>query len=57
MQNVHGKDTPRGCRPAGSGYAEEVSVEPHEPVSCAGVVDDAGDRVVVELARLLPPVA
>ncbi len=45
-----------GGRPAGSGYAEEVSVEPHEPVSCAGVVDDAGGCVVVELARLLPPV-
>ena len=41
----------------GSGYAEEVGVEPHEAVSCAGVVDDAGGRVVVELARLLPPVA
>jgi len=41
----------------GSGYAEEVSVEPHEAVSCAGVVDDAGGRVVIELARLLPPVA
>ena len=41
----------------GSGYAEEMCVEPHEAVSCAGVVDDAGGRVVVELARLLPPVA
>ena len=41
----------------GSGYAEEVGVEPHEAVSCAGVVDDAGGRVVVELARLLPPLA
>ena len=41
----------------GSGYAEEVGVEPHEAVSCAGVVDDAGGRVVVELARLLPPVS
>jgi len=41
----------------GSGYAEEVVAEPHEAVACAGVVDDAGDRVVVELARLLPPVA
>jgi Uma2 family endonuclease len=49
--------SPEVGRPAGSGYAEEVSVEPHEPVSCAGVVDDAGGRVVVELARLLPPVA
>jgi Uma2 family endonuclease len=49
--------SPEAGRPAGSGYAEEVSVEPHEPVSCAGVVDDAGGRVVVELARLLPPVA
>jgi Uma2 family endonuclease len=42
--------SPEVGRPAGSGYAEEVSVEPHEPVSCAGVVDDAGGRVVVELA-------
>ena len=41
----------------GSGYTEEMGVEPHEAVSCAGVVDDAGGRVVVELARLLPPVA
>jgi len=41
----------------GSGYAEEMGVEPHEAVSCAGVVDDARGRVVVELARLLPPVA
>jgi Uma2 family endonuclease len=41
----------------GGGYAEEVGVEAHEAVSCAGVVDDAGGRVVVELARLLPPVA
>jgi Uma2 family endonuclease len=49
--------SPEAGRPVGSGYAEEVSVEPHEPVSCAGVVDDAGGRVVVELARLLPPVA
>jgi Uma2 family endonuclease len=40
--------------PAGSGYATEESLEPHEPLSCAGVVDDAGERVVVELARLLP---
>jgi Uma2 family endonuclease len=40
--------------PAGSGYATEVSLEPHEPLACAGVVDDAGERVVVELARLLP---
>ncbi len=41
-------------RSVGSGYATEVSVEPHEPLSCAGVVDDAGSRVVMELARLLP---
>jgi hypothetical protein len=41
-------------RSAGSDYATEVSVEPHEPLSCAGVVDDAGGRVVIELARLLP---
>jgi Uma2 family endonuclease len=40
--------------PSGSGYASEASLEPQEPLSCAGVVDDAGGRVVVELARLLP---
>ena len=40
--------------PAGSGYAAEVSVEPQEPLSCAGVVDDVCGGVVVELARLLP---
>jgi Uma2 family endonuclease len=43
-------------RSAGSGYATEVSIEPHEAVSCAGVVDDAGEQVVIELARLLPTV-
>lgn len=41
-------------RSAGSGYDTEVSIEPHEAISCAGVVDDAGEQVVVELARLLP---
>ena len=41
-------------RSAGSGYATEVSVEPHEPLACGGVVDDAGGRLVVELSRLLP---
>lgn len=45
---------PEAGRAAGSGYARESSVEPHEPLSCAGVVDDAGDRVPIELARLLP---
>ncbi|MFM7289899.1 MAG: Uma2 family endonuclease [Planctomycetia bacterium] len=44
-------------RSGGSGYAEEASVEPHEAVACAAVVDDAGSRVAVEMARLLPPVA
>jgi Uma2 family endonuclease len=52
---------PAGGREAGpasgSGYATEASLEPHEPLSCAGVVDDAGGRVVVELARLLPTLA
>jgi Uma2 family endonuclease len=43
-------------RSGGSGYAEEVTFDPHESVACAGVVDDAGVRVAVELARLLPPV-
>lgn len=49
--------SPEAGYPARSGYAEEVSVGPHEAVSCTGVVNDAGDLVVVELARLLPPVA
>jgi len=39
------------ARAAGSGYAHEAS---HEPLSCAGVVDEAGDRLTVELAGLLP---
>lgn len=43
-------------RVTGSGYAEEVIVEPRESLSCTGVVDDAGEQVVVELARLLPTV-
>ena len=43
-------------RPTDGRYATEVSVEPHEPLACAGVVDDAGAPVVVELARLLPRV-
>lgn len=43
-------------QPTDSGYATEMSVEPHEPLTCAGVVDDAGAPVVVELARLLPVV-
>jgi len=43
-------------RSAGSGYATEVSIEPHEAISSASVVDDAGEQVVVELARLLPTV-
>ena len=40
-----------------SGYAEEASVESHQPLSCAGAVDDAGEQVVIEFARLLPTVA
>jgi Uma2 family endonuclease len=51
---------PTGGREAGhatdSGYATEMSVEPHESLSCVGVVDEAGGPVVVELARLLPTV-
>ena len=43
-------------RPAGSGYAHEASLEPHELLSCAGVVADSGERVVVAIDRLLPPV-
>lgn len=42
-------------QPAGGRYADESSVEPHGPLSCASVVDDAAGRVIVELARLLPP--
>jgi len=42
--------------PAGGGYTEASSVEPHEPLSCAGVVTDAGNRLEIDLARLLPPV-
>jgi len=41
---------------ASSGYATEASVEPHEPLSCAGVIAEAGQPVVVELSRLLPMV-
>lgn len=48
---------PAAERAAGGGYAEDVSVEPHESLSCDGVVDDAGGRVAVELARLIPPMA
>lgn len=40
---------------AGSGYARPRSIEPRERMSCTDVVDDAGERLVVELARLLPP--
>jgi len=42
--------------PGGSGYADEASVAPHESLSCAALLDVAGARVVVELARLLPTV-
>lgn len=42
-------------QPIGSTYSVEASVEPHEPLACASVVDDAGGQVVVELTRLLPP--
>lgn len=45
----------QASRPLASGYAEEVSFEPDDPLSCPGVIDDAGACVVVELARLLPP--
>jgi hypothetical protein len=43
-------------RSAGSGHATEVSIEPCEAVSCGGVVDNAGEHVVIEMARLLPTV-
>ena len=42
--------------PTGGGYAEASSVEPHEPLLCAGVVTDTGNRLEIDLARLLPPV-
>jgi len=52
---------PAGGRKAGSSTGShdvtDVSVEPHEPLACDGVVDDAGSPVVVELARLLPMVS
>ena len=41
--------------PAGSGYACEATVAPHEPLSAAGVVDDAGGAVIIDMTRLLPP--
>ena len=41
-------------QPTGGRYTDESSVEPHEPLSCDGVVDDTAGRVVVEFARLLP---
>jgi len=43
-------------QPVGNGYTHEASVEPHDPLSCPGVADDAGKRLLVELAQLLPPV-
>jgi len=44
-------------RPESSGYAEQASADPHEAVACATVVDDAGNGIPVELARLLPRLA
>jgi len=41
--------------PAGSGYACEVTLAPHEPLSAAAVVDDAGGAVIIDMTRLLPP--
>jgi len=49
-------DWGEASRSGGSGYATDVSSEPHEAISSAGVVDDAGEQVVIELARLLPTV-
>jgi len=46
-----------GCeagREAIRGYADEMSVEPHQPLSCVGVLDETGEQVILELARLLP---
>jgi Uma2 family endonuclease len=42
-------------QPIGGRYADESSAEPHEPLSCSSVVDDAAGHVVIEFARLLPP--
>jgi Uma2 family endonuclease len=39
-----------------SGYAHEASLEPHEPLTCPGVIDDAGDQLMVDLAKLLPAI-
>lgn len=44
-------------RAAVSGYAIEASAEPHESLSSGGVTDEAGQPVVIELARLLPTLA
>lgn len=44
------------ARTGSSGYAHEASLEPHEPLTCPGVMGDAGEQLVVELARLLPRV-
>ena len=44
-------------RPAGGGYTAATSAEPHEPLSCDGVVDEAGARLEIALARILPPVS
>lgn len=44
------------ARTGSSGYAHEAILEPHEPLTCPGVTADAGEELVVELARLLPRV-
>ena len=38
-------------------YVTEASIEPHGSLSCADVVDAAGQPVVIELTRLLPSLA
>lgn len=44
--------------PLGGGdYAKEVRVGPDEALSCGNVIDDNGQPIVIELARLLPPSA
>ena len=50
-QPVGGRE---GGHTTASGYATEFGLEPHEPLATAGVIDDAGGNVVVDLAQLLP---
>jgi Uma2 family endonuclease len=44
-------------RSTSGGYVTEASIEPDGSLSCAAVVDAAGQPVVIELTRLLPSLA